>query len=177
MGVYRVIDYSGSLTNNILEIGTAPQAADDLYVQTSIDGQVNLVNRTGYTMRFWDGFGGDGGSLKNNSVIDGGNGVWQNSNGNDNWTTDQTDPDGVFNTPFSDAAFAVFGGEAGTVTVDNSLGDVTISGAQFATNGYVINEGSSPPILPIRLFALGMVRRAAQPILPRSIRKLLEAAV
>ncbi|EOC4895589.1 autotransporter-associated beta strand repeat-containing protein [Enterobacter hormaechei] len=141
VGVYRVIDYSGSLTNNILEIGTAPQAADDLYVQTSIDGQVNLVNRTGYTMRFWDGFGGDGGSLKNNSVIDGGNGVWQNSNGNDNWTTDQTDPDGVFNTPFSDAAFAVFGGEAGTVTVDNSLGDVTISGAQFATNGYVINEG------------------------------------
>ncbi|EAX5650157.1 transporter [Salmonella enterica] len=141
VGVYRVISYSGALTNNILEIGTAPAAADDLYVQTSIDGQVNLVNRTGYTMRFWDGFGGSGGSLKNNDVIDGGNGIWQNSNGNDNWTTDQTSPEGAFNTPFSDGAFAVFGGEAGKVTVDNSLGEVTISGAQFMTNEYVINEG------------------------------------
>ncbi|EIG1054610.1 autotransporter-associated beta strand repeat-containing protein [Salmonella enterica subsp. enterica serovar Napoli] len=141
VGVYRVIDYSGTLTNNILEIGTAPAAADDLYVQTSIDGQVNLVNRTGYTMRFWDGFGGAGGSLKNNDVIDGGNGVWQNSNGNDNWTTDRTNPEGAFNTPFSDGAFAVFGGESGTVTVDNSLGAVTISGAQFMTDGYVINDG------------------------------------
>lgn len=142
VGVYRVIDYSGSLTNNILEIGTAPAAADDLYVQTSIDGQVNLVNRTGYTMRFWDGFGGAGGSLKNNNVIDGGNGVWQNSNGNDNWTTDRTNPEGAFNTPFSDGAFAVFGGESGTVTVDNSLGAVTISGAQFMTDGYVVNDGT-----------------------------------
>lgn len=141
VGVYRVIDYSGTLTNNILEIGTAPAAADDLYVQTSIDRQVNLVNRTGYTMRFWDGFGGAGGSLKNNNVIDGGNGVWQNSNGNDNWTTDRTNPEGAFNTPFSDGAFAVFGGESGTVTVDNSLGAVTISGAQFMTDGYVINDG------------------------------------
>ncbi|HAV1831646.1 TPA: transporter [Enterobacter hormaechei subsp. steigerwaltii] len=141
VGIYRVIDYSGSLTNNILDIGTAPEAADDLYVQTSVNGQVNLVNRTGYTMRFWDGFGGNGGALKNNNVIDGGNGIWQNSNGNDNWTTDLTEPDGAFNTPFSDAAFAVFSGEAGTVTVDNSLGAVTISGAQFAANGYVINDG------------------------------------
>ncbi|EEB6817236.1 transporter [Salmonella enterica] len=141
VGVYRVIDYSGTLTNNILQIGTAPAAADDLYVQTSIDGQVNLVNRSGYTMRFWDGFGGAGGSLKNNDVIDGGNGLWQNSNGNDNWTTDQTSPEGAFNTPFSDGDFAVFGGESGNVTVDNSLGAVTISGAQFMTNGYVINDG------------------------------------
>lgn len=141
VGLYRVINYTGQLTNNILEIGTAPAAADDLYVQTSIAGQVNLINRTGYTMRFWDGTGGTGGVLKNNGQIDGGDGVWQNSNGNDNWTTDQTDPNGAFNTPFSNAAFAVFGGTAGNVTVDNSLGAVEISGAQFATNGYVINDG------------------------------------
>lgn len=142
VGVYRVIDYGGTLSNNLLEIGTAPQAADDLYVQTSVAGQVNLVNRTGYTMRFWDGFGGSGGSLKNNDIIDGGNGVWQNSNGNDNWSTDLTTPEGKFNTPFSDGAFAVFGGESGNVTVDNSLGAVTISGAQFTTDGYVINDGT-----------------------------------
>lgn len=40
------------------------------------------------------------------------------------------------NAPFTDAAFAVFRGEAGNVTVDNSKGDVIISGAQFATDGY-----------------------------------------
>ncbi|HHS0960531.1 TPA: autotransporter-associated beta strand repeat-containing protein [Salmonella enterica subsp. enterica] len=141
VGVYRVINYSGALTNNILEIGNAPEAADDLYVQTSIDGQVNLVNRTGYTMRFWDGFGGSGGSLKNNDVIDGGVGIWQKSSGNDNWTTDLTEPEGAFNTPFSDGSFAVFGGESGTVSVDNSLGAVVIGGAQFITDGYVINDG------------------------------------
>lgn len=141
VGVYRVIDYSGTLTNNLLEIGTAPQAADDLYVQTSIAGQVNLVNRTGYTMRFWDGFGGAGGELKDNGNIDGGNGVWQNSHGNDNWTTDRITPAGAINSPFSDASFAVFGGEGGNVTVDNSLGEVAISGAQFTVDGYVINEG------------------------------------
>ncbi|MCS3604148.1 fibronectin-binding autotransporter adhesin [Buttiauxella sp. BIGb0471] len=138
VGVYRVFNYTGALTDNILDIGTAPAAADDLYVQTSIDGQVNLVNRTGAVMRFWDGAGGTGGSLKNNGVINGGDGIWQNNTGNDNWTTDVTTPDGRFNTPYSNGSFAVFGGEAGNVTVDTSLGEVAISGAQFTTNGYVI---------------------------------------
>lgn len=138
VGVYRVFNYTGALTDNILDIGTAPAAADDLYVQTSIDGQVNLVNRTGAVMRFWDGAGGTGGALKNNGVINGGDGIWQNNTGNDNWTTDVTTPDGRFNTPYSNGSFAVFGGEAGNVTVDTSLGEVAISGAQFTTNGYVI---------------------------------------
>jgi fibronectin-binding autotransporter adhesin len=138
VGVYRVFNYSGALTDNILDIGSAPPAADDLYVQTSIAGQVNLVNRTGYVMRFWDGFGGNGGALKNNGEIDGGNGIWQSGSGNDNWTTDVTSPDGRFNTPFSNGSFAVFGGTAGNVTIDTSLGEVAISGAQFATDGYVI---------------------------------------
>lgn len=138
VGVYRVFNYTGALTDNILDIGSAPPAADDLYVQTSIAGQVNLVNRTGYVMRFWDGFGGTGGALKNNGVIDGGNGIWQSGSGNDNWTTDVTTPDGRFNTPFSDGSFAVFGGTAGNVTIDTSLGEVAISGAQFATDGYVV---------------------------------------
>lgn len=138
VGVYRVFNYTGALTDNILDIGAAPAAADDLYVQTSIAGQVNLVNRTGAVMRFWDGTGGNGGELKNNGVINGGDGVWQNNRGNDNWTTDVTTPDGRFNTPYSNGSFAVFGGEAGNVTVDTSLGEVAISGAQFTTNGYVI---------------------------------------
>ena len=141
VGLYRVFNYSGTLTDNQLDIGTAPEAAADLYVQTSIAGQVNLVNHAGTVMRFWDGFGGADGADKNNGVIDGGSGIWQNSTGNDNWTTDRTSPDGRFNTPFSDTSFAVFGGQAGTVTVNNSLGVVAISGAQFATDGYVFSDG------------------------------------
>lgn len=136
VGVYRVINYSGTLTNNVMDIANAPTAADSLYVQTSVNHQVNLVNHGGLTLRFWDGAGGENGELKNNGVINGGDGIWQSSHGNDNWTTDESTPEGALNAPFTDAAFAVFQGVAGNVTVDNSLGDVIISGAQFATDGY-----------------------------------------
>ncbi|MCO5780958.1 autotransporter outer membrane beta-barrel domain-containing protein [Citrobacter meridianamericanus] len=136
VGVYRVINYTGTLTNNVMDIANAPEAADSLYVQTSVKNQVNLVNHAGLTLRFWDGTGGENGELKNNGVINGGDGIWQSSQGNDNWTTDESTPEGALNAPFTDAAFAVFQGEAGNVTVDNSQGDVIISGAQFATDGY-----------------------------------------
>ncbi|AST78865.1 TPA: autotransporter outer membrane beta-barrel domain-containing protein [Citrobacter farmeri] len=136
VGVYRVINYSGTLTNNVMDIANAPAAADSLYVQTSVKNQVNLVNHGGLTLRFWDGTGGENGELKNNGVINGGDGIWQSSHGNDNWTTDESTPEGALNAPFTDAAFAVFQGDAGNVTVDNSLGDVIISGAQFAADGY-----------------------------------------
>lgn len=136
VGVYRVINYTGTLTNNVMDIANAPEAADSLYVQTSVKNQVNLVNHAGLTLRFWDGTGGENGELKNNGIINGGDGIWQSSQGNDNWTTDESTPEGALNAPFTDAAFAVFQGEAGNVTVDNSKGDVIISGAQFATDGY-----------------------------------------
>lgn len=136
VGVYRVINYTGELTNNYMNIANAPAAADSLYVQTSVKNQVNLVNHGGLTLRFWDGTGGENGELKNNGVINGGDGIWQSSKGNDNWTTDESTPEGALNAPFTDAAFAVFQGEAGNVTVDNSQGYVIISGAQFATDGY-----------------------------------------
>lgn len=138
VGVYRLINYTGSLNNNGLDIASAPEAADSLYVQTSVNHQVNLVNRAGLQLRFWDGAGGKDGVQKNNNVIDGGDGVWQSGAGNDNWTTDGTNPSGALNAQFDDDAFAVFEGAKGTVTVDKSLGDVWLSGAQFATDGYVV---------------------------------------
>jgi fibronectin-binding autotransporter adhesin len=123
-GVYRVINYGGTLTNNGLDVDPG------YFVQTSVANQVNLVNTTGLTMRFWDGAAG----AKNDGVITGGDGLWQNSGGNDNWT----EFDGSANAPFTDNAFAVFSGLGGTVTVDASLGDVTASGMQFASDGYLI---------------------------------------
>ncbi|APX68048.1 autotransporter outer membrane beta-barrel domain-containing protein [Brucella sp. 09RB8471] len=132
-GVYRVISYSGSLTNNGLEIGQVP--ATGYYVQTSVDKQVNLINTSGLTLNYWDG--GDA-TKKNNGLVDGGAGTWQNSKGNDNWTIS----DGSLNAPFSDGSIAIFMGKAGDVTVDNSLGEVRVSGMQFASEGYVVQDGT-----------------------------------
>ena len=127
-GVYRIFSYGGTLTNNGLGIGTAP--AGTYYVQTSVANQVNLVNSTGLTLSFWDGAAGP----KNNGAVNGGSGTWQNAAGNDNWT----DSTGTLNAPYTNGTFAVFQGTAGTVTVDNSLGNVTTSGMQFATDGYTV---------------------------------------
>ncbi|MBZ9709428.1 autotransporter-associated beta strand repeat-containing protein [Mesorhizobium sp. ESP7-2] len=130
-GIYRVFDYSGTLTNNGLAIGSIPSS--NTFVQTSVDHQVNLVNTAGLDLNYWDGDAGP----KFDGTVNGGNGTWQGSSGNDNWT-EQT---GVVNAAYSDGAFAIFAGTAGTVTVDNSLDQVTAAGMQFATNGYIIQGG------------------------------------
>jgi fibronectin-binding autotransporter adhesin len=127
-GVYRVFNYAGALTDNGLSLGSAP--ASDVTVQTSIAGQVNLVNSAGLALNFWDGTAGP----KNNGAINGGDGIWQHGTGNDNWT----DEAGTVNAAYVDSGFAVFGGTRGAVTVDGSLGDVSSAGMQFATDGYTI---------------------------------------
>lgn len=132
-GVYRVISYDGALTNNILDIGTIP--ASNYYVQTSVDKQVNLVNTSGLTLNFWDV------GPQFNGQVNGGTGIWQSSASgglNTNWA-EQT---GVINAPYQDGAIAIFMATAGTVTVDDSLGAVTASGMQFASDGYVV-EGDA----------------------------------
>ena len=128
-GIYRVINYAGALTNNGLDIGKIPSSG--FYVQTSVDGQVNLVNTDGLFLNYWDGPE----ETKNNSVIKGGDGVWQNFAGNDDWTEHK----GAINAPFQDASFAIFSAQAGVVTVDNSLGKVNVSGMQFSSDGYAID--------------------------------------
>ncbi|RWE03584.1 autotransporter-associated beta strand repeat-containing protein, partial [Mesorhizobium sp.] len=129
-GIYRVVNYSGALTNNGLTIGTIP--SPDYYLQTSVANQVNLVNLAGLNLSFWDGP-----TLpRDNAVINGGTGTWILNN-NENWTT----ADGTINAPYQNGSFAVFTGSAGTVTVDNSQGQITTQGMNFAANGYVITGG------------------------------------
>jgi len=127
-GIYRLISYAGGLTNNGLAIGSIPSS--DYFIQTSVANQVNLVNTSGLTLNYWDGAVGP----KNNAVVNGGDGLWQTSAGNDNWT----DAIGTPNAPFTNRAFAIFTGLPGNVSVDNSLGPVTASGMQFAVDGYVV---------------------------------------
>jgi fibronectin-binding autotransporter adhesin len=130
-GVYRVFSYNGALTNNGLSVGSIPST--NYFIQTAIANQVNLVNAQGLSLNYWDGAG-----PKFDGLVNGGDGVWQNAAGNDNWA----DAAGIINAPFSDGSFAIFAGTAGTVTVDNALGQVTASGLQFMTDGYLIQGGS-----------------------------------
>ncbi len=137
-GVYRIISYDGSLINNGLTVGAVP--GSDYYVQTSISKQVNLVNTTGVTLRFWDSWPASNGS-QGTGPIQGGSGVWQSSASGDqniNWT----DADGNLHAPYDDETFSVFMAEAGTVTVDNSKGAVRSGGMQFFSDGYIV-EGDS----------------------------------
>ncbi|WP_172705841.1 autotransporter-associated beta strand repeat-containing protein, partial [Variovorax paradoxus] len=135
-GLYRLMSYGGSFTDNGLDIGTVPGSAKaaDLQVQTSVANQVNLVNRAGLSLNFWDG----GDSTKyNDGQIAGGSGTWRVGNPQpsmDAWA----DMDGKVNANWAQGQFAVFGGKAGTVTVDAVGGAVRIAGAQFATDGYVV---------------------------------------
>ena len=49
-GTYRLMNYTGALTDNTLEFGTVPGGAlpgIDLFVQTSVASQVNLINTFG----------------------------------------------------------------------------------------------------------------------------------
>ena len=131
-GTYRLFNYGGTLTDNGLSLGLVP-GSSTLTVQTSTAGQVNLLNSGGLTLNLWDGTG-----PKFNNAVNGGSGTWQNGTGNDNWTT----PAGDVNAPYADGAFAIFSALPGTVTVDNSLGQVTASGMQFASSGYVVTGGS-----------------------------------
>ena len=130
-GIYRVISYAGTLTDNGLALGSVPPGTTEV-VQTSVSHEVNLVNTTGLTLNYWDGAAA---ANKNNGVVDGGNGTWQNSAGNDNWTNVA----GALNAPWANAAFAIFEAAPGTVAVDNSLGQVVASGMQFAVSGYTVS--------------------------------------
>jgi len=135
-GVYRLFDYAGSLTNNNLVIGSAPAGADvdALTVQTSVAGQVNLASTSGAVLGFWDG---GNAALHDNAAVDGGGGTWRADNLN--WTSVDGTLNGVFK---PNPTYAVFQGQAGTVTVDDAAGAIRVSGIQIAADGYRIQGDS-----------------------------------
>nr|WP_180882931.1 autotransporter domain-containing protein [Mesorhizobium loti] len=131
-GVYRIIGYTGLLTDNGLAIGSRPAGvnAADLFVQTSVASQVNLISSAGVALRFWDG---GNPALHDNGAVDGGSGVWR-ADGR-NWTQ----ADGALNGPYQpNPTFAVFQGDPGTITVDNTAGAVSVAGMQFTGTNWTV---------------------------------------
>jgi outer membrane autotransporter protein len=129
-GVYRLFSYGGALSDNGLVIGAVPGsvALGDLSLQTAIANQINLVVQgAAGSLQFWNGS-----QTTPDGTIVGGSGTW---NSNTNWTNST----GI-NSESWGGQFAVFGGQAGTVTVQ---GNQAFTGMQFLTNGYQLVAGSN----------------------------------
>jgi fibronectin-binding autotransporter adhesin len=120
-GLYRLFNYTGTLTDGGLVLGSLAGApSSNLLVQTSVANQVNLVFDLG-PQNFWRG----------------GNGTWTASPSSTAWT-DFLGSTSVAWTP----QFALFQTAPGTVTVDTSAGPVGFAGAQFAIDGYTVAGGA-----------------------------------
>ena len=130
-GLYRLINYGGTLTDNGLEVGAGPAGynSTNLNVQTATAGQVNLLAGMPVTsFSFWDGA-----NTGANGAVDGGTATWTATG--THWTV----ADGSANGAFDPAALLIFAGTPGTVTVDDGAGAISIrNGMQFAVDGYAV---------------------------------------
>lgn len=128
-GVYHLFRY-GSHSGNNLAIGSLPsgQDASKMYFFDDIAAsEISLVNSNGAILNFWNGPNPVAGQ------INGGDGVWNTTD--NNWTQDQHL--NIYG-KWDNDHFAIFGGTAGIVEVDNSAGDVHATGMQFLVSGYEI---------------------------------------
>lgn len=139
-GTYRLINYGSTLTDNGLELGTAP--AHSLYaVDTSTSGQVNLVVAAG---QWWNGST----TASGGSAVVGGSGTWDVAAATTNWTNEA----GSSADAWGQGGLAVFGGTGGMVIVSGSSSP-QVAGLEFLVNGYEVT-GSS---IELAAFATGAV--------------------
>lgn len=137
-GSYRLIDYSGALTNNFLVIQSVPSGYNpgDWNIDTGTAGQVTLIVAQGANTQYWEGSNMSPGSVANGR---GGSGVWNAAN--TNWTNQA----GTINAAWA-AGNAVFNSAPGTSTVE-VVGEQAVAGMQFLApdagdNGYVFTAGA-----------------------------------
>ncbi|MDR6522549.1 outer membrane autotransporter protein [Variovorax paradoxus] len=128
-GVYRLVDYGGSLTGaGSLSLGGLPGGSTVLLQNLSADKRFNLVNTTGLTLNFWNADG-----LASPVQSGGGTGTWSTTS--PVWT----DAAGTVTVPMQpQPGFAIFGGAPGTVTIDKTGGPVQALGMQFTSGGYTL---------------------------------------
>ncbi|MFQ0812354.1 hypothetical protein AVM02_03015 [Brucella anthropi] len=143
-GTYRIFDYTGSRFGT-MTVGSVPAGSEaaGMWVQTDYPGQVNLVNQNGVTVNYWNAAGNRDHNNQTNEIV-GGSGTWNLEK--DNWTEsngpNSPQKDKLFNARYTNGSFAVFGGTAGQVKVDNASGQITAAGMQFASDGYHLTGGA-----------------------------------
>lgn len=150
-GLYNVFSYGGTLTesNGGIELGTIPAGSELQLQMLSSQRQINLIDATGYHLNFWNANG-----QATATQTGGGSGTWSATSRE--WTDAMASVPNQFMMP--QPGFAMFGGEPGVVTVDDSNGSVTATGMQFAVNGYalqgdtltlVAGSGGSAPLIRV----------------------------
>ncbi|KRA01862.1 autotransporter domain-containing protein [Achromobacter sp. Root565] len=145
LGLYRLFDYTGTLSTT--NGGILPGAAGQTIQTLTTSKQINLINTASLELNLWNANG-----LASPSRLGGGSGVWSRTNAN--WT----DANGSLTASRQPAdAFAIFGGDAGTVTVDATAGAITAKGIQFAGDGYHL-IGDQLEVAGAMTGALGEVR-------------------
>ncbi len=131
-GLYRLFDYTGTFSesNGGLQLANPDPSLSLQYL--SGNQQINLLNTGGLTLNFWNANG-----LASGTTQGGGDGTWTATNAV--WT----DATGAATGPMIPRpGFAIFAGDAGTVTISDADGAVEADGLQFASDGYnVIGDG------------------------------------
>jgi outer membrane autotransporter protein len=133
-GLYNLFTYGGSLSmsNGGLVFGTTPPGGPYQIQILTGEKEINLVDYTGATLNFWNANG-----LASPAQLGGGDGTWTTTS--PTWTNATGSVTAAMQ---PQPGFAIFGGAAGTVTVDNSAGPVTATGMQFASDGYALTGGT-----------------------------------
>ncbi|RUL70458.1 hypothetical protein EKH80_20570 [Dyella choica] len=134
-GLYNVFTYGGTLSesNGGITLGNAP-AGQTLQLQNLTAGkQINLIDTSGLTLNVWNANG-----QASATQMGGGSGTWSTTS--QMWTDSSGATPNVAIQP--QPGFAVFGGTAGTVTVDNGSGQVSATGMQFDVDGYTLTGDS-----------------------------------
>lgn len=106
-------------------MGTLPQdvAAGDITFNYDTN-DIHLTNSAGMDLGYWDGS-----VVSSGASLTGGDGTW------DAATTNWTNENGGLHSGWNAAHYAIFSGQAGTVTVS---GAVTTAGMQFVTSHYTV---------------------------------------
>jgi len=128
-GLYNVIRWDGSLSGGESDIalGKVPAGSRLSLQLLSAQRQLNLIDTQGFTLNVWNANG-----KADATRMGGGGGTWSTTS--PAWTdTKGTTPNAAM---VPQPGFAVFGGDAGTVTIDGGDGDVSATGMQFAVDGY-----------------------------------------
>lgn len=134
VGVYRLFNYGGTLSNAGLTLSALP-GGDNGVVQTSVANQVNLLvsSTTMPTTQFWNGS-----TTAPTGTVVGGSGTWTGGS-----TTNWTDAAGAGAYAWG-SDFAVFQGARGaagvaSVVVDSSAGAISTAGMQFIGAGWMLS--------------------------------------